>query len=281
MLHSRRQRVRELQEQHARGDVPWTEWFAPEARTKIRYAFERAFPDATSRVYAGRLARRLVLEDEGLSYLVSAHGKAYDHDFIPAFAELDNDLLPTFIEALWLSIKTPQAGVVVGDAQGFANAVQTILYEYSISFDFVPPMMVTRESQELHEAVVRPTLLLLQGRAEFAHAESAYQKALAELGADPADAITDAATALQEVLKALGAKGGSLGRLVKHARSSGLLSGYDENLTTALVNWTEADRSEKGDAHNAQEASREDAWLAIHVTGALMLRLASDGPREQ
>ena len=108
--------------------------------------------------------------------------------------------------------------------------------------------------------------------------ERAYQDALRELaGGDPADAITDAGTALQEALTVAGAKGNALGPLLKSARQLGLLRAHDAALEEGivkLVDWVSADRSTLGDAHKASQARREDAWLTVHVVGALILRLA-------
>ena len=60
---------------------------------------------------------------------------------------------------------------------------------------------------------------LLHSQPRFAQAEVAYQNALAELrNRDAANAITDAGTALQEVLMALGCDGGSLGDLLTSAK---------------------------------------------------------------
>jgi hypothetical protein len=40
-----------------------------------------------------------------------------------------------------------------------------------------------------------------------------------------------------------------------------------------LVDWVSVDRNEMGDVHQAQEPSVEDAWLTVHIVGALILRL--------
>jgi hypothetical protein len=45
------------------------------------------------------------------------------------------------------------------------------------------------------------------------------------------------------------------------------------------MHWVAADRSEMGDAHHATQATREDAWLIVHVVGAVMVRLASGQQR--
>jgi hypothetical protein len=88
-------------------------------------------------------------------------------------------------------------------------------------------------------------------------------------GGDPADAITDVGTALQEMLVYLGAQGNALGPLLKDAEQRGLLGPYDAK----LVGWVSADRSNRGDTHSASSATKGDAWLTVHVVGALILRL--------
>jgi len=132
-------------------------------------------------------------------------------------------------------------------------------------------------SREMHEAVVVPTLTLLGGDMRFSKAESAYQKALREIAADPSDAITDAGTALQEMLTALGCSGNALGPLLTSAKKKGLLGGHDDLLIDAVykaIDWVSADRANKGDAHKVVASRPDDAWFAVHVVGAIMLRLA-------
>jgi hypothetical protein len=96
--------------------------------------------------------------------------------------------------------------------------------------------LVEIDSHEMHDAVVEPTLYLLHSQPQFAAAETAYQKALKELrDRDAGDAITDAATALQEVLKALGCSGNTLGDLISSAKRMGLLAGADNPLAESIL----------------------------------------------
>lgn len=125
-----------------------------------------------------------------------------------------------------------------------------------------------------------PTLYLLRSQPRFASAEMAYQKALGELrNRDAGDAITDAATALQDVLLALGCAGNALGPLLKSAKSKGLLKGSDTPLTEAVakaVDWVSATRGE-GEAHTGDpDISMSDAWMVVHVVGALAIRLTEE-----
>jgi hypothetical protein len=128
--------------------------------------------------------------------------------------------------------------------------------------------------------VVVPTLRLLAGRVDYAAVEIAYRNALEEIsGGKPDDAITDAATALQEMLELLGCEGNALGPLIRDARRKGVLAPHDQTLGDAIAkigDWVSADRSEMGDGHRgASAATRDDAWLIVHIVGALVLRLAS------
>jgi hypothetical protein len=73
-----------------------------------------------------------------------------------------------------------------------------------------------------------PALHLPHDQARFAVTEPAYQEALTEIrNGDAGDAITDAGTALQAALMALGCKGTSLGPLLMSARERGLIRGND------------------------------------------------------
>jgi hypothetical protein len=163
------------------------------------------------------------------------------------------------------------------DHEHFWNTVNIVLREHRISFELVGDTMVPFASKELHFEIVVPTMRLLSGRIGWEKVESAYQDALGEIAdGKPADAITDAGTALQEALVTLACEGNTLGVLAESARSRGLFAPHDTLMTDMLhklVDWVSADRSEKGDVHQAREPSVEDAWLTVHIVGALILRL--------
>lgn len=86
------------------------------------------------------------------------------------------------------------------------------------------------------------------------------------------DSAADAITALQEAPTAL-----------KSARAKGLLAPHDTPLLEAIeraLHWVSADRSALGDSHAAAtRATVDDAWLTVHVVGAIILRLTASGPR--
>jgi hypothetical protein len=122
---------------------------------------------------------------------------------------------------------------------------------------------------------------LLVGRADLVDVARAYRdgaEALEGPKPKPATAITAAARALQEMFTWIGAKGNSLGPLFDSARSRGLLQPHDRNLIDALerlVDWVNADRSERGDAHKRTAATREDAEMTLNIVSAVIVRLAS------
>ena len=81
---------------------------------------------------------------------------------------------------------------------------------------------------------------------------------------------------------AVGCEGNQLGDLIKSARTRGLIAAHDSPLLDVIekaLNWVAADRSQTGDSHHASHASRDDAWLIVHIVGAFIVRLAAGEPR--
>jgi hypothetical protein len=192
--------------------------------------------------------------------------------------------MPGVVEAIHLALLTYAHSMGVGYSinpmryDDFKAEVQEILEEERVAFDFSNGRMVPFESKELFQGTIEPAIQLLH-EPRFKAAETAYRDALEEVGnGKGGDAITDASTALQELLVVLGCSGNSLGALIKSARTRGLLAAHDERLTKAItdvVEWVAADRTATGDAHKADNAPKADAWFMIHVVGALIVRLAS------
>jgi hypothetical protein len=282
VLHSRRTRLRELAEAEGRGEAFWTTDFNETVRNKIYFAARDATATSTDGdlwPQAATMARGLILRDEGWLSLVAAN--------VPPVQDLESYLrewalhgmVPTIIESVGVAIdhlSKDYMGVLVS---AFRTAVGVILSEHRVSFDFINGVMIEKDSQVLHAEVVAPTLRLLSGRPGWEEVETAYQDALREIAdGNPADSITDAARALEEAFEIRGATGGSIGERLKAARKSGLLGGGDERLVSGIeefVRWAAALRGNKSDAHTgAGDAERPDAWLAVHVVGALILRLA-------
>jgi hypothetical protein len=166
----------------------------------------------------------------------------------------------------------------------YCETVNEILDDHDLVWQLVGQEMTPRPSLAMHATIIEPIMVLTSGEPRFAKVDTAYRDALRELkpGGSPSDAITDAATALQEALEALGAKGNALGPLLADARKRQLIAPYDSKLAAALDelgDWVSADRSARGDAHHVRDANRDDAWLAVRVAGALILRLAAGRQR--
>ena len=283
MLHRRRKRLEEMARHEAEGTVFWTDIFDEPARTKILHAFRDSAGEYDLDTYC-RYARGLILRDEGWMSLTSPAANPVT-DFLNYIMVCGDDMMPTVIEAMVAALDGANVGgISQWEGRNRIRAlIPTILREHRISFDLIQNQMVEFSSREMHEAVMVPALTLLGGRSELRQAESAYRDALEEISkGKPGDAITDAGTALQETLVALGCSGNALGPLIKSASSKGLLAPHDATLSDAIgkiLHWVSADRSETGDAHQATGATVDDAWFVVHIVGALILRLVQGGPR--
>lgn len=171
-----------------------------------------------------------------------------------------------------------------GLAEGFEETLNDIFRQERIAYEMIGLEIVPIRDQHMHAEVVAPTLRLLSGRPGWDEVERAFRGALEQMAIDPANAITDAGTALQQALIAVGMKGNTIGLLAKDAAKNGVLAPHDTTLNEAIgqiMHWVSADRSTSGDGHNAKPASPADAWLIIHIVGALILRLADGTNRDQ
>jgi hypothetical protein len=275
VLFNRRKRLRERAQAEARGESFWTSGFDQKVRARLMYAARDTGGQSLGTVWES--ARLLILKDEGLFQLSDADAHPSE-DFLKYFFACPDDMMPTTIEALHLAMDDIARGHHPYGAKPhhFAEGIRAILAEERVAYDFSDGHMIPFESKELHQAVVEPALQLLHN-PQFEKTERAFRQALEELSKGTAgDAITDAGTALQETLTALGCDGNRLGLLIKSAKAKGLLAAHDARMTQAIedvMEWVAADRSEKGDSHKADAATKEDAWFTIHVVGALIVRL--------
>ena len=273
-------RLKEQAEAEARGESFWTAAFSEKVRTRLLYAAGDLASDNLGPLL--ERARRLILRDEGVLYLHGYGPNLTDaEDFHGYFMNCEADVFPTAVEALYRAMESSyRSGIGYSlstiDFLAFEHEVKQILEEERVAFDFVQGEMRSFKSKELHQDVIEPAMKLLHD-PRFPAAEQAYQHALEEVTkGKPGDAITDAGTALQETLTALGCDGNRLDRLIKSAKAKGLLAAHDERMTQAIediMQWVATDRSEKGDSHKADAAEKEDAWFIIHVVGALIVRL--------
>jgi hypothetical protein len=211
-----------------------------------------------------------------------------------------NDELLSLIEAehealTWLAAKpdvarpgyagmSPRWREIVNAApEKFREKVNKLLRSHLIALQLEHnSCLVPVQSQEMHAEVVEPTLRLLHSQPQFADAETRYHDALRELrNGYPGDAITDAAAALEHMLEALGCTGNALGDLLKSARNRGLVKGKDTPLTEAIgrtADWVATQRNQ-GEAHRGGSGiDMSDAWMVVHVVGALIIRLSESSP---
>jgi hypothetical protein len=282
VLHKRRKWQESIAAREAAGEAFWTDKFNKNVRNKILLAFQTATGNAE--IYAV-VARGEILRDEGLLYLSN---RSWDPapDLHAYLLECTDDMMPTVIEAMSQACSNRAVIAQTGDWDAgpyFDGIVTVVLRERRISYDLINHQMVEFSSRSMHQNVVAPVLKLLAGCSDLTNVESAYSDALKEISnGNPADAITDAGTALQEMLTALGCDGNSLGDQLKSARTKKVLAAHDSPLVTAIekvIHWVSADRSEKGDAHAVTSATPDDAWLIVQVVGALVLRLSHSVPR--
>lgn len=272
MLPSARRRKKETAARESAGESLWTKTFDHRARTRIESIWS-TYESAADGPYDSQVRYLIadILRTEGGWQVGQAvDPEALRNDKVPH--EVLLDILASVPDAL----DQARPGHKYGGK--FAQEVNVILHEHRIAYKFVEGELVEFESDELLKTVIEPALKLLIGD-KFKGAHAAYLAALKEH--DPGDAITDAGTALQETLTALGCRGNALGPLIKDAKKNGLLAGHDQTLIDGIskfMEWASADRSESGDGHKVTEADRADAWLMIHIVGALIVRLA-DGTR--
>lgn len=279
-LHNRRRRLAELAEQEAAGELFWTSKFSERTRTRLEFLMTGLSESAHR--YA-ESAQRLILQDEGVRFLSNPNNHPA-RDYFAYLGGCPDDMMPTVLEAMNEAFEDREVfdstfGTISRD---YIDGVNEILREERVAWEFIGDEMTPFSSRELHVEVVEPTLRLL-ATAGWERVEAAYQGALRELSAGNApDAVTDAGTALQEALTKMGAEGNALGPLITSAQRKGIILGHDRALfetAARAATWVSADRSQVGDAHSVSAADREDAWLSVHVVGAILLRLSAQTNR--
>lgn len=276
MLYPERMRLQELADREAAGENVWTEQLLPPVRQKLWYAVEAAVDSRFSTEDIFQTIEKVVVRAIGLPYLMTDVGLSSQH-VQQAIIHGETGLVLGVLEAI-ARVGRVQSISYRLKGEVFERGVNAVFLAHRCSYELVDVTIVPYDSQQLHSEVVAPTLRLLSGRQGWQAVEQAYQKALREIGDDPSDAITDAGTALQQALLLLGCEGNALGPLVKDAKRRGVLAPHDPTLADGvarIIDWVSADRSQRGDGHDSMTgASPEDAWLAVHVVGALILRLA-------
>lgn len=137
--------------------------------------------------------------------------------------------------------------------------------------------IVLRRDAGSAPVVEQPLRAFMANNPRFAAVDTKLAEAFAELDAgNGADAITDAATALQLLLKELGHTGPALGDQITSARKGGLFTGVDHQLGEALLalaKWIASVRNQRGDAHPGPDPDLADAQLLVRMVALLVMRL--------
>lgn len=300
-FYQQRQRLIARQEAAARGEAPELSSSFP-ATTKTRLAFVlrdhapasfvhafdiamAATVDTVDAAMTGLLLREWGTDLDGksaLNFLQSSANDGQVLDIIEAWFPATSGLLERLTNRIdeppW-RLTNPRATQADYEliASSVRDRVNTILDEDDIAWQLHREVFIPRSSVAMHATIIEPVLALTSGNPGLMHVELAFGAALGEMRHGvPADAITDAGRALQETLVAVGARGNSIGSLLNDLRKKELITAYDSKLAEGIAligEWVSADRSERGDAHREGDATRDDAWLAIRVSGALILRL--------
>jgi hypothetical protein len=266
-LFKRRGELADLARRESEGEDFWTQDFDAKVRIKVQRAFNRNVPNAREAMLQ---ARGFLLDDMGT--LTLANVRNAEEDFSAFYERADTEEFTSVVEALMFgAAMAPQDVFTRPDIRGFANDINQIFAEHRVGWEWVETEMVPYRSKEMHSAVVAPTLRLLSGRSGWDAIESSYRAALDELGkGESGDAITDASRALEEALGSLGYGGRTLGQRTDAAVRAGAIRSEDRK----LYEWVAAARGNLSDAHAGNEGERSEAWLVVHVVGALILRLA-------
>lgn len=294
-LYAERLRLKAQAEALATGAAQWTDQLDVRARVKIAHAWDDATDDLHYELqeFLESFISARTVRSIGSMLTPSAmrpdSGNKSTNDRLLSLVEAEHEGLASLDDQIRLQVMLRGGSMAdYGDPAGdFQREVNRIFESHLIGLHLHnDSRLVPVDSHEMHNSVVAPVLYLLHSQPRFASAEAAYQKALKELrNRDPADAITDAATALQDVLVTLGCVGNALGPLLKSAKSKGLLRGSDTPLTESIsktVDWVSAMRGE-GEAHTGKpDFDMSDAWMVVHVVGALAIRLSeTDQPASE
>lgn len=270
-LFAERKRIRQIEEREAAGESFWTVEVSERARRQVAHLYRHTCDwTEKSRFNLAAQASQMYCASLGIR---SAYIQPDDLAGIE-----DSDYFLSFVEAIHKVLR--QSNAARGHAEPFAEMVNHILNSNRVAYKFVnqSSQFVELESLELHVEVVEPAIRLVYGDPRLEADQIAYMNALRQISqGDAPNAITDAGTALQESLKALGAEGKVLGDQLKDARKRDLLPGRDSPLLGSVLKameWVASERNQNGDGHNVTDATLDDAWLIVHVVGALIVRLA-------
>lgn len=292
------QRLAALQEHAARADGQEVDGLIDEAPKEFRQQLVYAIKDAATWIVGADWQVRNVnrhLINRITDHLRAEYGLPYlaiptdeNGADLAAFI-LDRattpqvmDVIDAVIEVFRAEGRTPELFSYAADGLArFLDTVSRRMRQHKLAFDLVELQVVEKRSEELHQAVVAPTLSLLHARPRFAEAERQYQDALDELAdGNWADAVTDASAAVENLLRTiLELEQGTLADLLGQARKRGLFGEAQSSRVKKVVNGFTALadlRNEESDAHG-NRTDPATAWLAVHWAGALIVYLVQRG----
>jgi hypothetical protein len=283
-LRSRAEFLRSRFEVEERDGISWTHVFGRVVRARI---------DAAFHICLTSLNVRPMAFDTELGDLLSQHSE-YPKAFMSLSSSLvgglqfDDSWVVDLLDAAALVITTISAGpwVKAPPVDGRDAALASLFTSMNdallagrVAYVFIDGRLHDRSLEPMHQTLIVPLEHVLTSTPAFGDAERAYLQASSEMASGHYGAsITSAGSALQAALVALGAKGNDLGALFSDASKRGFLQGHDEKLIYSFKNisaWITADRSHRGNAHGPATALRADSQLAIHIVGALIIRLVS------
>ena len=276
---------RRLAEREAKGESLWTESLNEATRTKLvhvinsfmnhpnlHYHLKDKLPDAV----------QAVSYQMGIISLSSAfnfHARSAHEETVGAILSKNckEDVIFSLLEAFWDILHHYPNSTIASPRDDYTNSIRLTLEDCRISYDFVEGNIIPRGEQEMHVEVVVPAVTLLSRRSGFEDAERNYMDALTSIREQRFDdAVTNAASAVEATLRILdcGDTQTPLAKRGAMAIERNLLAPHDRG----LLGWITATRGSEGDAHGqGSHTTRADAWLVVHVAGALILRLV-DGP---
>ena len=285
-----REHRRRLSDREAQGEIYWTKSLTQEVRNKFAHVILDFGQDHHS---AHDHTQRLNSSDDVFNQVAKAvcrhlgivslpqwqNWRSTEQNILDTIISIrtDNAIVFSLTEAIWQItepfVYRPRDPRQPADPrQQFAHSIRAILSDHRVAYDFIEGQFIARGNQIMHSNIVVPTLSLLSGRKRFAEAERKFFDALKSLQERRFDdAVTDTCSALEETLDAFGCEGNTLNQKFKRATTLGIATQYDKR----ILDWLSADRVSKGDTHSGgSKATQADAWLAVHVTGALILCLA-------
>lgn len=284
-LYAERVRRQAQAEDLAAGRTDWTEDLSGQAKVKLHLAWLDVTEHIAFRDWADQMERLIdhwALRSVAASLSpMDMRGNQRSSGHLLSLIEAEHKALAVVADERHELPMPPDFDEWIAEApERFRRDVNRIFEAHIIAFRLHQnSVLVPIRSQEMHSAVVEPTLYLLHSQPEFAGAEAAYQDALSQIRRrEPGTAIIHAGTALQEVLTGLGCDGKVLGDLLKSARLKGLVKGEDTSLTESVrrtVDWVASWRNQDSKAHKGKpDVDMPDAWMVVHVVGALIIRLS-------